>query len=42
VAIYGDEVNAVGGWRLFCRACARFLDGPARLARLRSMEAVDE
>lgn len=26
--IYGDEINAVGGYRLQCIACGRYLDGP--------------
>ena len=36
--IYGDEINYVGGWRLQCRDCARFLDGPVRLAEFRRRE----
>lgn len=30
--IYGDEINHVGGWRLLCRDCWRYLDGPVSLA----------
>jgi hypothetical protein len=26
--IYGDEINAVGGFRLQCLACGRYLYGP--------------
>jgi len=33
--IYGDDVNRVGGYRLFCVDCGRFLDGPASLAEER-------
>lgn len=31
--IYGDEITAVGGWRLLCGDCGSFLDGPVSLAR---------
>jgi hypothetical protein len=34
--IYGDEINHVGGWRLQCRACRRFFDGPVDLAAIRN------
>lgn len=37
--IYGDEILRVGGWRLRCRDCRRFIDGPVRLAELRRTEA---
>lgn len=33
--IYGDEINAVGGWRLECLDCGRRLDGPVHLAESR-------
>lgn len=33
--IYGDTINKVGGWRLFCRDCRRYLDGPVSLAASR-------
>jgi len=36
--IYGDEINHVGGYRLQCRTCARFLDGPVYLAEARAGE----
>ena len=36
--IYGDEINHVGGWRLFCRDCGRYIDGPVSLAESRSGE----
>lgn len=29
--IYGDEINRVGGWRLRCVDCKRYLDGPVDL-----------
>lgn len=38
-AIYGDEIHAVGGWRLRCRICGRYLYGPASLAKMREPEA---
>lgn len=31
--IYGDAIIGVGYWRLFCRDCHRFLDGPVWLSR---------
>jgi hypothetical protein len=37
--IYGDEVVAVGWWRLWCRGCRRFVDGPVSLARSREGES---
>lgn len=30
--IYGDEINARGGFRLQCRDCGLLLDGPVSLA----------
>lgn len=36
--IYGDEINAVGGFRLQCRDCGSYLYGPVILARLREDE----
>lgn len=30
--IYGDRINQVGGWRLRCHNCRRYLDGPVTLA----------
>lgn len=30
--IYGDEVNRVGGFRLYCVDCGRLLDGPVSIA----------
>ena len=36
--IYGDEINFVGGWRLWCRDCGRFIDGPVSLAAMREGE----
>lgn len=36
--IYGDMVNQVGGWRLRCRDCGRYLDGPVSLAESRKPE----
>lgn len=36
--IYGDEINAVGGWRLQCRDCGRYIDGPVALAKSREGE----
>jgi hypothetical protein len=34
--IYGDPINHCGGWRLFCRDCARYLGGPVELAEWRT------
>ena len=36
--IYGDQINHVGGYRLKCRRCSRFLDGPVELAKARAGE----
>lgn len=36
--IYGDEVNATGGFRLSCNTCGRLVDGPVRLAESRRAE----
>lgn len=36
--IYGDEINRVGGWRLFCADCGRYLAGPVKLAARRVRE----
>jgi hypothetical protein len=36
--IYGDEIALHGFWRLFCRACRRFIDGPVTLAQSREHE----
>lgn len=30
--LYGDVVNAVGGYRLFCPSCKTFLEGPVELS----------
>lgn len=30
--IYGDEINHVGGYRLVCADCGRYLDGPVSIA----------
>lgn len=30
--IYGDAINAVGGWRLQCTDCWAYLDGPVALS----------
>lgn len=32
--LYGDVINAVGGWRLQCVDCWTFLDGPVSLANV--------
>lgn len=36
--IHGDEVTAVGGYRLRCQDCHALLDGPVALAELRAGE----
>lgn len=36
--IYGDLINYVGGWRLFCEDCLKYLDGPVSLAKSREGE----
>ena len=36
--IYGDEINALGGFRLRCRDCGRLIDGPPTLAASRKDE----
>ena len=43
-AIYGDQINFVGGWRLQCLNCRSYLDGPVKLAEMRRQEwePVDE
>lgn len=33
--IHGDEINSCGGWRLHCRQCNRYVDGPVYLAESR-------
>lgn len=38
LGLYGDEINRVGGWRLFCNGCRRYLDGPVRLEITRAAE----
>lgn len=38
VGIYGDAINHCGGYRLWCRACGRHIDGPVMLAVLRRGE----
>ena len=38
VGIYGDMINAIGDWRLHCRDCGRYLDGPVLLADMRQQE----
>jgi len=43
--IYGDAINHVGGWRLYCNACRRYLDGPVSFAGVRMearLEATDD
>lgn len=30
--IYGDEINITGGYRVQCRECGAFLDGPVSIA----------
>lgn len=37
-SIYGDQVNQVGGWRLYCQDCRRYLDGEVTLEMNRSNE----
>jgi hypothetical protein len=40
--IYGDEINAVGGYRLQCLCCGRYLYGPvAYVARNAIANEVD-
>lgn len=41
VGIYGDEINFYGGWRLHCRDCGQFLNGPVSLATMRQQERED-
>lgn len=36
--IYGDQINHVGGWRLWCHDCRRYIDGPVSLATSRRNE----
>lgn len=36
--IYGDEINATGGYRLACEDCGRVLEGPVNLAKMRERE----
>lgn len=36
--IYGDEIIAAAWYRLFCRGCRRFIDGPVSLAQSRERE----
>lgn len=31
LGIYGDEINRVGGYRLQCASCGKYLDGPVSL-----------
>lgn len=38
VGVYGDEINLVGGWRLWCKGCGCYLDGPVSLVEARSAE----
>jgi len=42
--IHGDEINHVGGYRLQCNDCRRYLDGHVVIAQLRADERakVDE
>lgn len=35
---YGDEINRVGGLRLYCHDCHRYLNGPVSLAESRRSE----
>lgn len=30
--IYGDKINQVGGYRLQCRDCGTYLEGPVAIA----------
>lgn len=41
VGIYGDMINAVGGYRLRCLDCRRLLDGPVSLAKHREGEPTE-
>lgn len=36
--VYGDRINHVGGWRLWCDDCRRYIDGPVSLAESRRGE----
>ena len=36
--IYGDPINHNGGWRLWCRDCRRYLNGPVSLSKSRQGE----
>ena len=36
--IYGDEINRVGGFRLYCWDCHKYLGGPVRIAEMRKGE----
>lgn len=38
LGIYGDEINACGGYRLQCMDCRAYLDGPVQLAEFRWYE----
>lgn len=31
--VYGDDIHCVGGYRLYCDDCGRYLDGPVSLAQ---------
>jgi hypothetical protein len=37
--IYGDEILTANFYRLWCRACRRFIDGPVSLAQSRERES---
>ena len=36
--LYGDTINLMGGYRLYCHDCNRLLDGPVSLAKSRASE----
>lgn len=38
--IFGDEIIQVGYWRLQCRDCGQFLDGPVTLAAPKDEEII--
>lgn len=38
IGVYGDKINMVGGYRLFCNDCKMYLNGPVALAKSRESE----
>lgn len=42
MGVYGDEITYVGWWRIWCRGCGRYLDGPVSLVASRFSEIRDE